>query len=447
MNKKTKTALTAAGAALLCAAVILPLHISYTVKEFAKSDRIAPDAVINTVPVGGLTKGEAEEALKKYCTELSSRSFTVVIGDSAFNKPYYELGYFCSWKPALEKAYSLGRTGGALKKYLALKSGKIGKSFAIEEKTDRSVIDRYIAKINRDIDVKPKNASLVFTGSGVRIIPGVTGKKIDEKTASELLYNGVREKTGSVNLEYVADHPAIKTEDLQCIDTRLGSFTTNYNAGKVARTHNLRTASNSINGTIVMPGESFSYNRVVGPRDLSHGYKNAIIFQDGEEVEGMGGGVCQVSSTLFNAVLLSGLRITQRRCHSLKVVYVPMGRDAMVSYGSSDFCFVNDSPDPVVIFASVGGGSLSMQLWGSARSKKDVRVSSSVYNGGFGASVSRTVTVNGKGVVDYSATSSYRHPKPKKPETPPAPKEKPAKKEPAPPASGDGNNDLALVDG
>ncbi|MBQ9358339.1 MAG: VanW family protein, partial [Abditibacteriota bacterium] len=218
-----------------------------------------------------------------------------------------------------------------------------------------------------------------------------------------------------------------------------------YNAGKVARTHNLRTAAGTINGTIIMPGETFSYNSVVGPRDTSTGYKTAIIFQDGEEVEGMGGGVCQVSSTLFNAVLLSGLKITQRKCHSLKVVYVPLGRDAMVSYGSSDFCFVNDTKAPVVIFAGIGGGSLSMQLWGNSSAKKDVSLSTSVYNGGYGASLTRSVTVNGKKVVDYTASSTYRRPRPKEKKPEPAPAQPAREKTPAP-AGGDGNDGLNLVD-
>ncbi|MBR4749832.1 MAG: VanW family protein [Abditibacteriota bacterium] len=446
MNK-TKKIVAAAAAVLVCLAVLLPWHMSLSVSRFASSGRLAPDAEVGGVAVGGMTREEAAEAVRSHVRTISSAPLSIKIGDSTFHKPCYELGLFWKWEPALDKAYALGRSGGLLAKYLAIKGGKLGKSFDIEQKIDKSVIDRYIREVNRSIDQKPRNAGLVFTGKGVSLVPAVIGKKIDEAAASEAICAALKAGASSVELEYVADYPRIKSEDLQSVDTRLGSFTTNYNAGKVARTHNLKTAAGAINGTILMPGETFSYNGIVGPRDTSTGYKTAIIFQDGEEVEGMGGGVCQVSSTLFNAVLLSGLKITSRRCHSLKVAYVPLGRDAMVSYGSSDFCFVNDTPDPVAVFASIGGGSLSMQLWGSSRSKKEVSVSTSVYNGGFGASLTRYVTAGGVKKADYTASSTYRRPKPKEP---PAEKPKPAQPKPetpAPPAGGDGNGDLTLIDG
>ncbi|MBO4548887.1 MAG: VanW family protein [Abditibacteriota bacterium] len=444
MNTAKKT-LAAAAAVLVCLAVLLPWHISHTVSRFASSERIAPNTEVGGVAIGGMTREEASQAVLRHVRSISSAPLTITIGDASFNKPCYELGLFCKWQPALDRAYALGRSGSLLSRYYAIKGGRLGKSFDIEEKIDKSVIDRYIRDVNRSIDQKPKNAGLVFTGKGVSVVPAVIGKKIDEAAASDKILAALKAKESSVELDYVADYPRIKTGDLQSVDTRLGSFTTNYNAGKVARTHNLRTAAGSINGTILMPGETFSYNGIVGPRDTSTGYKTAIIFQDGEEVEGMGGGVCQVSSTLFNAVLLSGLKITARKCHSLKVAYVPLGRDAMVSYGSSDFCFVNDTPDPVAVFASIGGGSLSMQLWGSSRAKKEVSLQTSVYNGGFGASLTRYVTAGGVKKADYTASSTYRRPKPKEP---PAEKPKPQPKPETPaPAGGDGNGDLTLIDG
>ena len=144
----------------------------------------------------------------------------------------------------------------------------------------------------------------------------------------------------------------------------LSTFTTYYGTGDVNRNTNIALAAKSINNVVLMPGEVFSYNTLIGDCSTKNGYRAATIYLNGELSTGVGGGICQVSTTLYNAVLRSNLEIVQRRNHSLGVTYVPAGQDAMVSIGTSDFQFKNNREYPVKVVAYTGKGSVTCQIYG-----------------------------------------------------------------------------------
>lgn len=143
------------------------------------------------------------------------------------------------------------------------------------------------------------------------------------------------------------------TKDTAIKETVLGRYKTIFHPGEKSRTVNLKLAAAAINGQVILPGKTFSFNKTVGPRTRERGYLEATIFVSGKKEQGMGGGICQVSSTLYNAVLNSKLRVVERHTHSLPVTYVPTGRDATVSYGYLDFRFQNNGKRPVKIRAIV----------------------------------------------------------------------------------------------
>jgi len=142
----------------------------------------------------------------------------------------------------------------------------------------------------------------------------------------------------------------------------LASHKTEFNAGDKSRTNNITRASNTINGHVVKPGETFSYNETVGPTIERRGYEEGTIYVDGEKKKGFGGGVCQVSSTLSEAVEGAGLKITERHDHSRPVSYAKEGDEAATSYGGIDFKFKNDKDFPVVIHSTVQGGTISVSI-------------------------------------------------------------------------------------
>lgn len=160
--------------------------------------------------------------------------------------------------------------------------------------------------------------------------------------------------------------PQVKVSNLDngAFPDILARFTTYYGTADVGRNANIALAAKSINSAVVMPGETFSFNNLIGECSTRTGYKESTIYMNGELSTGIGGGICQVSTTLYNAVLRSNLEIVERRNHSLGVTYVPAGQDAMVSIGSSDFKFKNNREYPVKVVAYVGIGSITCEIQG-----------------------------------------------------------------------------------
>ena len=152
-------------------------------------------------------------------------------------------------------------------------------------------------------------------------------------------------------------------EELAKRPQKISSFSTIFNSGYRSRTTNLKLAAEILDGYKIEPGESFSFNGTVGPRRPERGFEKAIVFINKKQVEDYGGGVCQVSSTLYNAVLKAGLPILERHPHSLPVAYVPKGKDATVSYGAADFRFKNNTRYPIIIRTSVDKNTLTLELF------------------------------------------------------------------------------------
>jgi len=160
-----------------------------------------------------------------------------------------------------------------------------------------------------------------------------------------------------------------------CIST----YKTYYSARDKDRTTNLKLAAEKINGTVVMPGETFSYNKVVGKRTIEAGYKNAAIYENGKVVDGLGGGICQISTTLYNAALYANLEIVSRSNHQFVPSYANAGRDATVVYGAIDFKFKNNRTYPIKITCSVKNGVAKFNIYGMWEQEEyDVVISSKI---------------------------------------------------------------------
>lgn len=172
---------------------------------------------------------------------------------------------------------------------------------------------------------------------------------------------GSAQATRSLLTEPVPDITVSAAEDDSPAKT-LGSFSTEFNANNKRRTNNIVRASEAIDRHIVQPGETFSYNETVGPTSKENGYQLSTIFIKGKQFEGYGGGVCQVSSTLYNAAANAGMTIVERHDHSKPVPYVEKGKDAATSYGGIDFKFENNKTVPVKIESHVDGGTISIAI-------------------------------------------------------------------------------------
>ena len=227
-----------------------------------------------------------------------------------------------------------------------------------------------IGKIAEQVIGDPVSAT-VSKEDGKTIVPEKVGVQFDVEEARTIIGNGSAESYEIPVTTTAAKVTAEKLEEVLFRDT-LASCSTSLNEGNVPRTNNVRLASAAINGTILNPGEEFSYNNVVGERTTERGYQSAGAYSGNEIIDEVGGGVCQPSSTLYMAVLRADLEVTQRVNHSFTVAYTPLGEDATVSWGGPDFCFKNDTDYPIKILAEQSNGQLTMTIVGTKTSDKTV---------------------------------------------------------------------------
>ncbi|MFD0961018.1 VanW family protein [Paenibacillus chungangensis] len=225
-------------------------------------------------------------------------------------------------------------------------------------------MEKLMKEVAPKVEIAPVNATLNSAGG---IIPEQTGSILDKRTFQELIYGYVYEGEPSiVDVPTRVVYPRVDSEVLSAIKVRkIGQYATYFNSRNQNRSHNIDLAAKAVNNVVVFPGERFSFNAVVGKRTKEKGYLKAPVIVRGELYEDIGGGICQVSSTLFNAVDRAGLTIVERYSHSRRVPYVPAGRDATVSWYGPDFVFENPYNQPVLIRTFYGYGQVSIVICSS----------------------------------------------------------------------------------
>ena len=229
------------------------------------------------------------------------------------------------------------------------------------ESVEASEID--MKKIKEEIYREPQNA--YFETDPYKIYPDLDG--IDLAISVEEAQNQINQEDKeeySFNLKITEAEITVDELGKEAFPYLISSFSTKYDASNRNRSTNLKIAAEKINGKVLMPGEEFSFNKIVGKRTVEAGYKDAAIYADGGVVDGLAGGICQISSTLYNSVLLANLQITERRNHSFTTSYAPAGRDATVVWGTTDFRFINSRSYPIKIEATVNNGVAEFKLYG-----------------------------------------------------------------------------------
>lgn len=310
--------------------------------------RIEKDVWVDGVPVGGLTLKNGLEKIRKQATpeELTVETPT---GKYVFTD---ELAFTDDCDAILSRAKRGGR-------YLSKRTYYLK---GLEEKTKRIVADN---------SVEGKDACVLYDKSGFTYYKSVDGRLADkEKLERDILSSLLRPILTDTGVRFEPVKLSVQTKKSKFTESdarkrtkEIGSFTTYYNAEDESRSENIRLAGELLDGYTLLPKQVFSFNAVVGERSEKRGFKQAKIIQDGEFVLGNGGGVCQVSTTLYNASLLSGLTVAERSAHSLAVAYVSPSRDAMVS-SCSDLKIKNPYEYPVYLSVKTGKGFITVRFYG-----------------------------------------------------------------------------------
>lgn len=250
---------------------------------------------------------------------------------------------------------------------------------AIEAKDGRNVnlptlkIDKVTPRMIYDrIFVNPQNASMEIIDGVTTVTPHTIGILVEMEDIEKALDEG----KATFNVPVVKKYPEVRVENFNKDLFRdvLGTYTSKYNSAIKGRTQNVTLAANKINSVILNPGDVFSYNNIVGPRTSQRGFSVATVYTSSGLQEELGGGICQVSSTLYNAVLYADLKIVERKNHMYTVSYVKNGLDATVAYGLIDFKFENSLKSPIKVVTSVGGGVLTVTLLGKKENNNKVEL-------------------------------------------------------------------------
>ncbi len=369
LNRKS-IVVAAAGVAVVALIVVCGVRAS-----FVKSGRIAPGVRVAGVDIGGLAPGEARVRVGAWAHRRMTDPIWFAAGERKWKGELGAVGVTPDVDGMMRSAKAIGREGPVLRRVLegfgiSVRSARL----PVRYKYDNAKIDELFAKIDRDVAQPPRDARISFRGGERVITPEAPGTSVDSSDSYRLIRNAVEDKKQVVELPILPKVPNVKASELEKVDTVLASFSTRYPAWKKGRTRNIQLAVAAIDGDLIEPGGVFSYNGSVGPRTKQTGFQDAQIYVDGKIIPGTGGGICQVSSTLYNAALLAGLDIAERSHHSMKVPYVPLGRDATVAYGLLDLKIRNNTSAPVYVSAVAAGSRLTIRLYGNGNAKQDVRI-------------------------------------------------------------------------
>lgn len=310
--------------------------------------RLPKGTFVNGVSVGGLTVEGAKKVLRERQVEcLMDKRLRIRAGDQTYEFVYPEINFTDNFAETLAKVKGRGDYTAEVSYYLNGESQIVG----------------YIAGA---IERPPKKPYCTFnlTGEPFTYYEGEEGYLCDKIKLLKDIRRSLQGGFEEVNLSITPIAPKNGLKTVVNCTQRLYSFTTYFDGTNVGRSANIRLAASKLNGTVIGAGEEFSFNKTVGPRTPENGFKQAKIIENGRFVQGYGGGVCQVSTTLYNAAVLSGLEIREYHPHTLKVSYVAPSRDAMVSGSYFDLRFKNNRLTPVYMRCTCTVNSVTCTLYG-----------------------------------------------------------------------------------
>lgn len=361
-------------ATVLALLFFLSFGTALALNNLLAPDRIVPGVRVDGIDLSGRTAQEAERLLAPRAEALESTVLFLQAGERTYTVKAKDIGIGADVKLAVKNALAAGHSGNLwqmLRERYEIK--KTGRTVPLELALDSRKLQGYLAQLAQEINIPPRDAYLALNEKNeAEPVAGRPGRALAVPESEERIVAAVKQGGGYVALVVKEVPPKRTLEDLWRLGIRdvVALYTTRFNAGDQDRTYNLKLGAEAINGHIVASGEVFSFNEVVGPRDARQGYREAPVIIKNELVPGIGGGICQVSSTLYNAVLLAGMDPVERSNHSLPSAYVGLGRDATVAYGSIDFKFKNTRPEPVMLGSRVHGNALTIAIFGTPREEK-----------------------------------------------------------------------------
>jgi len=350
--------------------IIALLNLGMSKKENNEDGKISKNIYIEQVPMQSLKINEARKEITKH---YYPKSIHIKYNDKTWSIEPKDISLDYNIDRAVEKAYKYTREEDKLenvKKIFNL-SFKDKYNIRLHASYDEAKLSSIIDEISKEINISVKQATIdIKETSQIITTESKEGIEVDVINLKENIYDMIDKKDiKEINLPINIIKPKISTEDVLSIDTILGQYSTSFN-NYTSRGSNIYVASKSTSDRLIMPGEIFSYNNSTGARNWVNGYKSAKVIVGGKYVNGEGGGVCQVSTTIYNAALLGGMEIKEVHNHTFSSHYAPRGRDAAVSYGYIDFKFRNPYSHPIYIKNIAHNGAITSKIYGCSQDRE-----------------------------------------------------------------------------
>lgn len=329
---------------------------------------ISQGVYIGDVDVSGMTQEEAKKAVEDDMSEAKAANITLKVDDQETVVSAGDLGLSWANEEVVQEAAELGKSGNIIKRYKDKKDlENESRKYDIDYFVDRSSIQKVLEEKEDVFNREPTDAQLSTENGAFEVVQGENGIELNvEKSVKKILKSLKTDWDGkNTTIELAADikEPECTTEDLASITDVLGTATTYYGS-TTGRNKNVETGVEKLNGHILMPGEEFSVTDAVVPFTEENGYELAPSYESGKVVDSYGGGICQVSTTLYVAVLKAELEVTERYSHSMIVHYVDPSMDAAIAEGLKDLKFINNTDAPIYIEASADGSTLHFAIYG-----------------------------------------------------------------------------------
>lgn len=328
------------------------------------SSKVYPGVYILDKDLSNLSKEELNNELSTLVEGLINKNIKVSSEGNEFNISYSELEASIDFSNVESEIMNYGKDLSFFGKLNLIKKPQ-SKEFTLDLSYNEELLDNFISSISSAVDIRPTDATIYISGNSTSVSDDISGIKLNTEKLKEELSSKIKDLRAPEVIEIVGTtdvvEAKIKADDLRTVNHRLSSYSTHYKAGPSGT--NLQLAARNINNSVVMPGETFSTEKAIGPTTIENGFVAANTYVGGEVVPGVGGGVCQVSSTLYNTILRAGIIPTERMNHMMTVSYVPLGLDATLADNLIDLKFQNDSDYPMVVHSYAYNGTLTIELW------------------------------------------------------------------------------------
>jgi len=388
------------------------VNLLVTNTTFAFTDTIYDGIMIGNVPVGGLSVDEAEKKLlNAFQNQTNNSTITVRYENDSWSINPQDIELTVDAKDLALQAHHIGRTGNIItliqERYLAVHGGY---TIPFIQQYNQDKLSAFLATVAKSVDQKPQNASLLYANKAIQIIPEVWGRKLDIPVSIANFTTALNNGTLSdIELTVNKESPTIFPKEFADIDSLVAVYTTEFDPNNKNRYQNIAIAAQKISNLLLHSGEIFSFNEIVGLRLQEYGYKEAPAFIDGKLLLDWGGGVCQVSTTLYNTVLLADMEIEERTSHFQPPSYVPLGQDAAVADNLLDFKFKNTSPYNIYITSELSNNQITVYLFGKKNpNAPEIRIETTSKRVGYNTIIKQDNSLpRGKEVVESAGQKGF----------------------------------------